>query len=231
MRIANQRHSGFTLIEVLLAIAIFAVISLASFSIFDGVIKSERISAEKMQRLNDVQRMWLVIERDFLQIAQRTMRIEGEAPANNFIHTSQDSFLSDNQAIAFVRHGWTNPGLLIPRGDVQSVAYRVEDEILERLHYNFVDAVAGEEPKTRQLLADIIAFDIEFFYQKKWHKTLKENTPHRAILIRIETEDLGVIERKFLTAEFIKPSVVTQDKAPQAGDVSPSPSPTPGDEK
>lgn len=219
----KKRFLGFTLIEVLLAISIFAVISLASFSIFDGVLKSENMSEEKMQRLNDIQRAWLIIERDFLQIAQRTMRIEGEAPSSTFIHASADSFLSDSQSIAFVRQGWTNPGLLIPRSDVQSVAYRVEEETLERLHYNFVDAVSGEEPKVRKLIKGVKTFDIEYFYQKKWQTAIQDNAIIQAILLRVETEDLGVIERKFIVPEFIKPAIkATENNATQPGGDNPS---------
>ena len=202
---AQSKPKGFTLIEVLLAIAIFAMISLASFSVFDGVIQSERFSNEKMQRLNNIQRAWLVIERDYLQIAQRSMRIEGEAPLANFIHTDNGSFSSNDQSIAFVRHGWTNPGLLIPRSDLQSVAYRVNENTLERLHFNFVDAVTGEEPKVRKLIADVKAFNIEYFYKKKWQNKLTDNQFPQAIKLIIETEDVGIIERKFITAESIVP--------------------------
>lgn len=201
--LACYRNKGFTLIEVLLAIAIFTMISLATFSVFDGVMQSEKFSNDKMQRLNNIQRAWLVIERDFLQIAQRSMRIEGEAPLDNFIHADNGSFSSNNEAIAFVRNGWTNPGLLIPRGDLQSVAYRIEEETLERLHFNFVDAVVGEEPKVRKLIENVKSFDIEYHYKKKWQSTLIKNEMPKAIKLSIETEDIGIIERKFIIADHL----------------------------
>ena len=212
--VKQYKSNGFTLIEVLLAIAIFAMISLASFSVFDGVIQSERFSNEKMQRLNDIQRAWLVIERDYLQIAQRSMRIEGEAPLANFIHTDNGSFSSNDQSIAFVRHGWTNPGLLIPRSDLQSVAYRVNENTLERLHFNFVDAVTGEEPKVRKLIADVKAFNIEYFYKKKWQNTLIDSQLPQAIKLIIETEDIGIIERKFLVAAVTEQSSARNQNSP-----------------
>ncbi len=204
---------GFTLIEVLLAISIFAVISLASFSIFDGVLKSEEYSREKMQRLNEIQRAWLVIERDFLQIAQRSVRREGEAPLSDYLYADNGGFSSSEQAIAFVRSGWTNPGLLIPRSDMQSVAYRVEDKTLERLHYNFVDAVVGEEPKIRPLIANVERFELNYFYQDKWQATLKENNLPQAIELIIETEDFGVINRKFIIVDNMQKS--TQQNTPK----------------
>jgi len=216
MNQSKVNELGFTLIEVLLAISIFAMISLASFSIFDGVIKSEQFSKEKMNRLNDVQRTWLIIERDFLQIAQRSIRLEGEAPLSSFIHSNSSSFSANNQAIGFVRQGWTNPGLLIPRSDLQSVAYRIEDEILQRLHFNFVDAVVGEEPKIRQLLANVIAIEFEYFYKKKWQQDLIENEMPQAITVSIETEDLGIIERKFLVTDPIEKSSTAVNTPPPA---------------
>jgi general secretion pathway protein J len=115
--ITNRNIKGFTLLEVLLAVAIFAMISLASFSIFDGVLKSDAHSQRYSERLNQVQRAWLFIERDFLQLARRSMRIEGEAPLSGFVHNDVELLSSSDQSIAFVRQGWTNPGLLIPRSD------------------------------------------------------------------------------------------------------------------
>ncbi|GLX78917.1 type II secretion system protein GspJ [Thalassotalea insulae] len=200
MRRCPNQFSGFTLIEVLLAVSIFAVISLASFSIFDGVMQSERTSKEQMQRLNAIQRALIVIERDFLQIAQRSIRFDGEAPLNDYIFSDSSSFSSE-QAIAFVRAGWTNPGLLIPRSDMQSVAYRINDEKLERLHFNFVDAVVGEEPRVRVLLENVTSIELQYYYDKKWQERLVAQQLPKAIELSIETQDFGTISRKFLVAD------------------------------
>ena len=196
----NIKCNGFTLLEVLLAVAIFAMISLASFSIFDGVLKSDETSRQHTKRLNDVQRAWLLIERDFLQLARRSMRIDGEAPQLDFIHSDIEQLSSSDQSIAFVRHGWTNPGLLIPRSDMQSVAYRLYDDNLERLHYNFVDAVAGEEPKVRILIRGVSALTFEYYYQESWQSEFKEQQIPRAIRVNITTEDLGELHRQFLVS-------------------------------
>lgn len=197
------KDKGFTLIEVLLAVAIFAVISLASFSIFDGVIRSEEHSKNKIARLNDIQRALMTIERDFLQIARRSIRVEGEAPRTDFIFANTGGFSNEEQVIGFVRSGWSNPGLLIPRGDLQSVVYRLEGDTLERLHYNFVDAVVGEEPKVRSLIKSVSSLEFSYFYQKKWQENLPNGELPQAIQIVLETEDLGEISRKFLVAEAI----------------------------
>jgi len=196
----KKTQYGFTLLEVLIAVAIFSVVSLASFTIFDTVLRGDENSKIRSDRQNELQRAFLLIERDFTQIAKRNMRVNGEAPNDSFLQTADDSFLADEQAIAFVRNGWTNPGLLLPRSDMQSVAYRLEEETLQRLHYNFVDAVVGQEPKIRPLISQVTSLDFEFYDGKKWQKKWSGTALPQAIAIEIETLDYGLIRRQFLVA-------------------------------
>lgn len=195
-----SRNQGFTLLEVLIAIAIFSVISMASFSIFETVLNSDTASKERTQRINELQRGFLIIERDMLQIAMRSVRFNGEAPQTGFLHTGSENFSTNEQALGFVRHGWTNPGLLLPRSEMQSVAYRLNNNVLERLHFNFVDAVLGEEPKVRPLISQVEKLDFEFYDGKKWQKTWSDNSLPFAIAIALDTEDYGIIRRQFLVA-------------------------------
>ncbi|WP_223270263.1 type II secretion system minor pseudopilin GspJ [Colwellia sp. C1TZA3] len=195
-----KRSQGFTLLEVLIAIAIFSVISMASFSIFETVINSDTATKARTDRINELQRGFLIIERDMLQIARRSVRLNGEAPLSGFLHTDNDSFTTSEQAIAFVRHGWTNPGLLLPRSDMQSVAYQLNESTVERVHFNFVDAVLGEEPKVRPLISQVEKLNFEFYDGKKWQKTLQEQSLPMAIAIEIDTTDYGIIRRQFIVA-------------------------------
>jgi general secretion pathway protein J len=202
----KMKQKGFTLLEVLVAISIFSVVSLASFTIFDTVLRGDENSKMRSERQNELQRAFLLMERDFLQIAKRSMRINDEAPSKSFLQTSDDSFLADEQAIAFVRNGWTNPGLLLPRSDMQNVAYRLVDEKLERLHLNFVDAVVGQEPRVRPLISKVSSLAFEYYDGTKWQKKWSGNTLPLAIAIEIETEDYGLIRRQFLVAGDVIPA-------------------------
>jgi general secretion pathway protein J len=195
-----KRSQGFTLLEVLIAIAIFSVISMASFSIFETVINSDTATKARTDRINELQRGFLIIERDMLQIARRSVRLNGEAPLSDFLHTDNDSFTTSEQAIAFVRHGWTNPGLLLPRSDMQSVAYQLKENTVERVHFNFVDAVLGEAPKVRPLISQVEKLNFEFYDGKKWQEALQEHTLPMAIAIEIDTTDYGIIRRQFIVA-------------------------------
>jgi len=195
-----QASRGFTLLELLLAMAIFAVISLAGFTIFNTVFESEKGSREKIAKLNKLQTAFILLERDITQIARRHVRMAGDDSSNNFIHSQNTGFSSDVDGIAFIRSGWTNPGLILPRSDLQAVAYRLNDTKLERIYYNFVDPVLGEEPKVRPLLDDVTELRFEFFYQNKWQKELIAGKMPLGVAIEVSTEDFGKIRRQFLVA-------------------------------
>ncbi len=194
------KNSGFTLLEVLLAIAIFSVISLSSFTLFDTILNADARSQQGSARQNELQRAFLLIERDFLQIARRSIRLNGEEPLKEFIYTDSSSFSSDSQTLGFVRAGWTNPGLLLPRSNMQSVAYQLNESTLERLHFNFVDAVVGEEAKVRPLITGVEQLSFEFYDGKKWQEKLADGKIPLAIAIELELDDYGLVRRQFIVA-------------------------------
>ena len=133
-----------------------------------------------------------------MQMTRRTIRLEGDAPLDNFIHTNESTYSANTHGIAFVRQGWKNPGLLLPRSDVQAVTYQLEENTLNRLHFVFVDSVVGEEPKVRPLITGVTKVDFEFHDGVKWSKELPEKDLPMAVAIEIEIEDYGVIRRQFL---------------------------------
>lgn len=196
----SKKTQGLTLIELLVAIAIFAMISLAGFTIFNTVSEAARRGDEKLAQLNALQTAFLVLERDISQIAQRHIRLEGAESANVFLHANTEALSNANTGLAFVRYGWTNPQLMLPRSELQQVAYRLVDDKLERIHYNFVDPVLGEEPKVRTLLSGVLAFTFEYYYQNEWHKELQDKQMPKGIAVELELEELGIIRRQYLVA-------------------------------
>ena len=74
---------GFTFIEMLLAMAIFALVGLASASVLSSVTESDAASQKAAERLAQIQRFFLILERDLAQISARQIRVEGEEPVKS----------------------------------------------------------------------------------------------------------------------------------------------------
>jgi general secretion pathway protein J len=60
--------AGFTLIEVLVALVLFALISLAGLSLVEAMVGLERGSSHRLERLADVQRTLFLVGTDFGQL-------------------------------------------------------------------------------------------------------------------------------------------------------------------
>tara|TARA_B110000091_G_C13804904_1_gene472026 strand:+ start:1015 stop:1647 length:633 start_codon:yes stop_codon:yes gene_type:complete len=205
-----DHHSrGFTLIEILVAMAIFSIIGLASTGVLNSVINSDQLSSERFEKLEELQRAMLTIERDVLQIVPRKMRINGE-PISVIISGGEDVFDSDADGLGFVRAGWHNPQMLLPRSTLQAIGYRVQEQQLQRLYGNYVDNVIGYEPKVKILLSDIEDFRVSFLTEiekleepEKWKESYANADLPIAISITIVSKTFGEIRREFILANGI----------------------------
>lgn len=200
----NNRSSlnrGFTLLEMLVAIAIFAILSLSAYQILQGVLRSGEISKDHSESLMQLQRAMLIIEQDFTQIAARTSRDAGAGQVKpQVISVGPSLFESTDQGIEFNRLGWQNPLNLLPRSNIARVRYRLKDGQLQRLYFLYPDLVAGQEPQVQVLLNDIEKLSFRFWdkdWQTSWGAAKK--LP-KGIEISFTSKQYSEIRRVFLVA-------------------------------
>lgn len=193
---------GFTLIEMLLAITIFALLGVAGFNILSSTTTANDVSMQHDEKLAQLQRAMIMIERDFSQMSRRSVRIMGEGPQHTYISHGELILDSDSQVLAFRRNGWINPNNLLPRSEIQSVAYRIVDENLERLHFLHPDPVKGEDPQVRVILAGVEQILFEFYDSKtkSWSDKWQQSDLPTGISITLKTLDFGEIKRVFAIA-------------------------------
>lgn len=196
-----RRHQqGFTLIEMILAVAIFMLVSIASFQILDTVTRQDAQSQETIEQLHGMERAFFWIERDLLQVSKRQIRVDGEA-ATDKIFVGGDLILeSEGGAIAFTHDGWKNPGMVLPRSEIQTVSYKMVEGNLQRSYFNFPDPVRGEEPRVQILLKDIKALTFEFFSEDGWGNVWDKPGVPSGVKVIVETETIGVVERWYKLA-------------------------------
>lgn len=199
---------GFTLLEILIAMAIFTLIGLASTGLLTTVIDSNELSAQRFERLQQLQRAMITIERDIQQAVPRAVRVEGQKREVVMAGGSLED--SDADSLGFVRAGWQNPQMMLPRSTLQFVSYRLRNEKLERLYGNYVDNVIGFEPKIRVLMDEVTDLKVEFIAQKsggstdnrmddeeEWTESYTGQVLPYAVAIEFESKDFGLIRREF----------------------------------
>lgn len=201
-----ETSKGFTLLEVLVSVAIVAMIGLATNGVLTTVLTSEQTSNERFVQLQNLQRAMILIERDLQQAMERPVRIEGQSNGI-VISGGVNAFESDADGLALVRGGWQNPNLILPRSTLQAVGYRLQNNELQRLYSTYVDNVVGSEPKVRILLSEVEDLQIQFLVkadpdqdQDAWEDTFSGTKLPKAISIEITSLEFGVIRREFALA-------------------------------
>ncbi len=211
----SRTTRGFTLLEVMFAVSIFAFVGLGAYQLLSTVIDTQaRVSASN-ETITSLSRVFNVIEGDLLQVVQRGIRDEygdRRPPLMVGDGTSTSGFSqmegTGTPILEFTRTGWNNP-MQFPRSDMQRVAYRLQDDddeqkrILQRIFWLVLDRVPESDPVIQTLLHDVVDFRVNVLdYDGEQHSLWPAHdisgiTP-RALEIFLETKTLGEIRRIFL---------------------------------
>lgn len=153
-----MRRAGFTLIEVMIAMFIAAVMLAIGYSAINQAAK-DRVSLEVAQgRITEIQRGMRIVAQDFAQMIARTAR--GSEGGGN-IEAAVVATGKDNTLITFTRAGWPNP-VGVQRPAEQRVRYRYIDESLVREHWLSVDPGLNTEPLQRIVLTKVKSVEMRF---------------------------------------------------------------------
>lgn len=194
-----HKQQGFTLLEVLIALSLFAVLSAMAFGGLNQLLSQHQQLQKKQQRFVDLQSTIQVLERDFTHIQPRSTRdTYGDAQAA-LTGNSTPGFMH-----ALTTKTWFNPhntqGVLLQR-----IGYQVQGQKLWRSYYPQLDAGIGNSPVRYTLMDQVTNFKVRFLPNKKqwinyWPPIDQQGKPNlkelpKAIEIELSTIDLGTVKR------------------------------------
>ena len=220
MRLANPHspESGFTLLEVLIAMAITAFVSVLSYQTLSTALAGIESARTESERLHEINRTFTVLSRDVRQMTNRPVRDEFGQMASA---VSGGELARD--PLRLTRSGWHN-STGAPRSTLQRVAYRLEEDKLLRLSYPVLDRTTAIEPTETVLIDGVEVFELRFlpsvnalevdrnqvidrrFWQENWVAdvgfTDKIIDPPAAIEVRVILSDWGELERLYVMPSF-----------------------------
>lgn len=157
----GRREAGFTLVEMMAAILVFALISAISVGMLTTALRSKETSEAVMSDLAAVQRIHALLSEDIGQMVMRPVRdadgltdlrvfaldVRGADPLNP---AREDE---PREILVLTRTGWANPGGVQPRSGLQRVAWIYDGERLWREASLYPDQAQGSAP-VRQMIAE-----------------------------------------------------------------------------
>ena len=203
-----SRQSGFTLLELLVAIGIFALMAAMAYGGLNNLIKNRQITDEHAVRLTQLQTTFFWLGRDIEQTVNR--RIRDEYGDSQLALSSTEVGLYQ---LELTRGGWRNP-VGRARSNLQRVAYSVRENQLIRFYWNVLDRAQDSKPLEVVLLDGVNRMELRFLSgqgssqsqsQQQWVDDWPGNAlgvqpsenPPLAVEVTLETEAEGRISRLF----------------------------------
>jgi general secretion pathway protein J len=187
---STARQSGVTLLELLIVIAVFSIMSAAAYSGLQSSLKAEENFSASMKDLEAVQMSLTLFQRDVTQLSPRGIR---------------DAYGDDEAAIIlingrefFFTRGGNFSSLKLDQTELIRVGYSLQGEELIRSHWRQLDSTQGERPLRASLLDKVSNLQIRVLdLNNVWHLDwpLSTNGEIRAVELTIELEGWGEIRR------------------------------------
>jgi general secretion pathway protein J len=167
-RSASIAGAGFTLLELLVALAIFGLLATMSYSGLRTILEQQAGTAAAAERLAELQKIYMLMQRDIEQAVDRPVRDEygDEQPA-----------LAGGDVLQLTRGGWSNPAARA-RSSLQRVGYAFEDDQLVRYSWSVLDRAQDSEPLRQPLTDSIEQLQLRYLAaSNEWREQWPDTVP------------------------------------------------------
>lgn len=185
----HHKH-GFTLLEVLIALFIFTIVSIIMSKALQTVFRSQHQVEMSSTRFAELNLALTLMANDLDQIIDRPVNV------NTIV---ENSVIGTNTILTFTHAGLSNPLGQETRSTLQRTRYLLQQNQLQRITWPALDQTPYTKSSTRIMLNDINHLEFEYLnkdnqFQYKW----TDAELPRAIRVSFEIEGLGRMSQLFV---------------------------------
>ncbi|NVK44510.1 MAG: type II secretion system minor pseudopilin GspJ [Oceanospirillaceae bacterium] len=158
-----RAENGFTLLELLVAVALLAVLGLAAALTLNSGLRSQKVVGDALSSLQRLQLAQQLIQRDLEQVVDRRGRGERGDHRGQALMTGDNEILLD-----FYRTGRRLLPGQAPGSNLEHVRYRFRDGQLIRDSVALIDTPTGTPWHSVVLLENLGAVQLRFFHGGDW---------------------------------------------------------------
>ncbi|ARB91404.1 GspJ family T2SS minor pseudopilin variant LspJ [Legionella longbeachae] len=195
----QNKIRGFTLIEILIALAVFAILATITTSVLYNAFTTRSRVNEQSTRLNELQLAISLIQQDTSQVIERAIR------GNEMRLFS--AFIGQTNYLEFTRDGVVNPGSIEKRSTLKRVAYICQEGTLIRRSWNTLDSLNRNAYDDKPLLSQLTDCHFGYLNQNlqilpEWREQAVGLNQHKepfpkAIQVNLTLHDQGEINLLF----------------------------------
>ena len=193
---------GFTLLELLVALSIFSILSVMAYAGLQTVITTKTTMQQSAERIAEVQLVMMRISNDLRQAVSRKIRDE----YGDFSPAMQSEKNGD-VTMAWTRAGYRNPAQLT-RSNIQRVAYKLEQEKLIRITWPVLDRAQDTEAMESEVISNVDSIEWRYLNnENEWLSSWPEEGEKiglyplpKAVELTLELQDWGKVKRLILVA-------------------------------
>lgn len=196
----KAKQSAFTLLEILVALAIFATMSGIAYSGLSTVLDSREVLSGETAKWRDLALVFKRIEQDIGNTIPRPIRNTADLQAPP-LFGQQNRKNEDEPQLALTRTGFSAQSANL--AGLQRVGYRLRKQNLEQLLWPVLDQAPRTEPQVLQLASGISAFELRYLdarggWQPNWPLTGREDVLPFAVEVSLVFASEEQVTRIFL---------------------------------
>jgi general secretion pathway protein J len=190
----NRLNRGFSLLEILIAMAIFAIMASMAYAGLRGILQTRELTEKRSETIAQLQQLMYLLNEDLSQAALRPVRDE--------LGTDELAFSGGDgiRLLTLTRNvpDWSG---LSTRSNLQRISYVNENGTLYRQAWTTLDRTQQSQSRRKKLLS-VEKVDVRFLGQE-WtsHWSAEGAVLPKAVELTVEIARLGEIRRLFLLRE------------------------------